>query len=191
MTVLTPANLIYAYQNGYFPMPSPETGEIVWLMPHHRAVIPLDQFHVSRSLKRTLKRGGYRVTFDQAFAEVMQGCSERAETWITEEFRDAYTQMYHLGIGHSVEVWLGEKLVGGVYGICIEGVFFAESKFHRARDASKVALYALVEHLKKKGFAFLEVQFMTPHLKSLGAIELSAETYLKELQKGLSVKATF
>jgi leucyl/phenylalanyl-tRNA--protein transferase len=188
---LTPELLALAYAEGYFPMPDPETGKLLWFNPDPRAVIPLDGFHVSHSLKRRLHKGDFKVTFDTAFIDVMRACADREETWITEEFVEAYTALHRMGKAHSVEVWEGKELVGGAYGVSIGGAFFAESKFHRARDASKVALYYLVERLKMRGFVLLEVQFLTPHLATLGAIEIPAIEYEKKLRAALRKKAKF
>lgn len=184
---LPPELLVGAYSKGYFPMPDQKTGEIHWYRPDPRAILPLDGFHVSHSLRKTLNKQLYSTTFDTAFNEVMQGCAKRPETWITDVFFTAYRELFRLGIGHSVEVWDKHgTLVGGLYGLSLNGAFFAESKFHTATDASKVALYFLVERLNKQGFQLLEVQFMTEHLKSLGAIELPDSEYILRLKKALS-----
>lgn len=177
--------LIRAYAAGYFPMGEPKTGEIFWYLPKTRAIIPLDKFHVSHSLRKKLRQETFRVTFDQAFASIMQGCANRTETWITAEFIRAYTELHYLGLAHSVEVWQGENLVGGVYGVSLGGAFFAESMFHKARDASKVALYYLVERLNQRGFQLLETQFLTPHLASLGAVEIPGDQYQQRLHSAL------
>lgn len=177
--------IIFAYQNGYFPMPDPETGEIMWLMPDPRAIIPLDGFHVSRSLSRRLRQKGWTVTYDQDFAGVIAGCRDRPETWITDEFVDAYTELHHRGVAHSVEVFWEGQLAGGTYGVAMGGVFFAESKFHRVTDASKIALHGLVERMKQRGMSLLEVQFMTEHLESLGAVTVSLEQYFTMLRQAL------
>lgn len=192
-STLTPSFLVQAYAEGYFPMPDPETGKILWFRPDPRAIIPLEKFHVSRSLQRKIAKEEFQITYDRAFGEVMKGCAERKETWITKEFHQAYTKLHKLNVGHSVEVWdrKTEDLVGGVYGIALNGAFFAESKFHRKTDASKIALYFLVEKLKAQGFSLLEVQFLTPHLKSLGAMEISDEAYRKRLEKALSLPVSF
>jgi leucyl/phenylalanyl-tRNA---protein transferase len=188
---LTPELLRLAYAQGYFPMPHPDTGEILWFNPDPRAMIPLDGFHVSKSLARTLKRGAFRTTINQDFRAVMQGCADREETWITEEFFEVYGAMHDLGLAHSIEVWHGPQLVGGTYGVSLGGGFFAESMFHTENDASKVALHTLVHHMRQRGMTLLEVQFLTPHLQSLGAIEVPQSAYLKLLQKALSQKETF
>jgi leucyl/phenylalanyl-tRNA--protein transferase len=187
----TAALLRQAYAHGFFPMPHPDTGEILWFNPDPRAIIPLDGFHVSRSLARTLKRAPFTVTADQGFADVMTACGERQETWITDDFKRVYGELHQSGDAHSVEVRQGDELVGGVYGVTCGGAFFAESMFHRVTDASKVALYHLVERLKAGGFALLEVQFLTPHLKSLGAIEIPRAEYLRRLAKAVKLKAQF
>lgn len=183
--------LLAAYASGYFPMPNQETEVIEWYRPDPRAILPLDGFHVSRSLRKTLDRKVFKVTFDRAFKEVMLGCAARESTWINEEFLNAYTYLHKLGSAHSVEVWKDDELVGGVYGVSIGSAFFAESKFHKKTDASKVALYSLTEHLKEKGFKLLEVQFLTDHLKSLGAIEIAATQYEKLLKQAVKIKAEF
>ena len=163
----------------------------MWLNPDPRAVIPIDGFHCSRSLARTVRRKPFRVSFDEAFGEVMRGCADRKETWITKEFLEACGALARLGRAHSVEVWTGTELVGGLYGVCLGGAFFAESKFHRARDASKVALSHLVQRLTSRGFLLLEVQFLTPHLKQLGAIEIPAEQYHQLLRRALKLRTPF
>lgn len=175
--------LLSAYASGYFPMPEPHTEEIKWYFPEPRAILPLEGFHCSRTLSRTLRRGEYQVSYDKNFVGVMKACAARKDTWINKEFIKAYTKLHELGFAHSVEVWCEKTLVGGLYGVSIGGAFFAESKFHEKTDASKVALYFLVQELKKRGFGLLEVQFLTPHLKSLGVIEVSSIEYLKILKK--------
>jgi leucyl/phenylalanyl-tRNA---protein transferase len=189
--VLKPDLLLSAYIQGFFPMPDPETGEIMWLKPEPRAIIPLEKFHCSRSLKRTLRRDVYSVSFDKAFRKVMEGCADRPESWITDDFFAGYGQLHDQGIAHSVEVWKEGNLAGGLYGVALNGAFFAESKFHRFTDASKIALFHLVEHLKFRGFSLLEVQFLTPHLESLGAIEILDKQYMKLLDKALSLDVAF
>ncbi|RYZ50806.1 MAG: leucyl/phenylalanyl-tRNA--protein transferase [Proteobacteria bacterium] len=188
---LTTELLISAYANGYFPMPHPETEEICWFHPDPRAVIPLDNFHVSRTLLRTMKRKNFRVSVDEDFEGVIDACADRKETWINEEIRAAFVSLYREGHGHSVEVWEDDRLVGGTYGIAIRGAFFAESMFHRETDASKVALLGLVNHLKARGMTLLEVQFLTPHLASLGAVEISSDDYMERLRTALKRIVSF
>lgn len=188
---MTPELLRLAYAQGYFPMPHPDTGEILWFSPDPRAIIPLDEFHVSKSLAKTLRRGALKTTIDMDFMAVMNGCANREETWITDEFLNVYGMMHERGLAHSIEVWNGSVLVGGTYGVSLGGAFFAESMFHRENDASKVALFGLVEHMRQKGMTLLEVQFLTPHLQSLGAREISKKAYLKSLGHALSQDMRF
>lgn len=188
---LSPQLLVYAYSNGYFPMPDAGTGQIGWFRPDPRAIIPVDGFHASRSLRRTLKRVPFRVTFDHAFADIMKACADREGTWINDEFIGAYCELHRRGYAHSVEVWLQEELVGGLYGVALSGGFFAESMYHKATDASKVALFHLITHMQKKAMTLLEVQFLTPHLKSLGAIEISDESYIQMLHDAMASPARF
>jgi leucyl/phenylalanyl-tRNA---protein transferase len=185
---LTPRILEFAYRQGYFPMSDPDTGETNWYRPDPRAILPLDGFHCSRRLARRLKKEPWRITYDSDFTQVMRHCAERAEgSWISEEFVDAYTALQHSGRAHSLEVWLGDELAGGVYGVALGGGFFAESMFHRVTDGSKVALYHLVKRLSECGYVLLETQFLTPHLQSLGAIEISDTEYEKRLKEALSL----
>ena len=188
---LTSELLLAAYSHGFFPMPHPETAEIQWFNPEPRAIIPLDAFHCSQSLKRSLKNSGFRLSVNQAFADVLAACADRQETWINQDIIDAYLKLYLDGHAHSVEIWKNDQLVGGTYGVSIGGAFFAESKFHRVRDASKAALYYLVEHLADRSFSLLEVQFMTEHLCSLGAIEIKASDYQARLRRALRQPVSF
>lgn len=185
--VLSPEFLINAYAQGYFPMPDPDTNEILWYRPDPRAIFPLNGFHVSHSLRKKLRKQIFSVTYDTCFKKVMLYCGDREETWINEDFIKAYTELHNLGFAHSIEVWFEEELVGGVYGVSINGAFFGESMFHRKTDASKVALYHLIEHLKQLNYTLLEVQFMTDHLRSLGAIEVNEKTYMTQLSSALEV----
>lgn len=175
-------------------MPDPATGQVGWFRPDPRAILPFDQFHVSRSMRRQLHEAAknLRVTIDTAFKEVMSACADRESTWISAEFIKSYVELHQRGYAHSVEVWdSSDKLVGGVYGVAISGAFFAESMFHKRTGASKVALYHLVECMKSRGMELLEIQFMTPHLKSLGAVEIPDEQYMRLLQKALDSQARF
>ncbi|MGE0172354.1 MAG: leucyl/phenylalanyl-tRNA--protein transferase [Oligoflexales bacterium] len=182
---LSPYFLIAAYSQGFFPMADSQTNEIHWLNPDPRAVIPLDGFHVSRSFARFLKKNPFQITFDKAFNEVIAGCANRPETWISPDIKKAYMELHRLGFATSVEVWRDKDLVGGLYGVCIERAFFAESMFSREPNASKAALFYLLKYLNDKGFTLLEVQFVTPHLRSLGAVEIPEAEYLKRLQQAL------
>ena len=188
----TPAGVTFAYTKGIFPMPDPDTNEIGWYRPDPRAIIPLDGFHISRSLARTLRRGRFEARVNTCFDEVMRACGERAEgTWITDEFIDVYGSLHRAGLAHSVEVYLDGVLAGGTYGVALGGAFMAESMFHRETDASKVALAHLVERLNACGFTLLDVQFLTPHLASLGAIETSHRSYLRRLDAALRLRPRF
>jgi leucyl/phenylalanyl-tRNA--protein transferase len=183
---LNPSMLELAYRQGIFPMPDGHGG-MNWYRPDPRAILPLDAFHASRSLQRTLKKGRFTVTFDTDFVGVMKGCADRPSSWIDDEFLDAYSALHALGQAHSVEVWLGERLVGGTYGVHLGGAFFAESKFHYETDASKVALTKLVERLNAGGFALLEVQFLTEHLSQFGVIEVPHREYMARLEAALAL----
>lgn len=188
---LEPGTLLAAYRSGIFPWPDRE-GRLLWWSPDPRAILPLDGFHESRSLRRTRRRQLFRVTFDKACPEVIRGCADRPEgTWITPAMIDAYIGLHRLGWVHSVEVWKEEALVGGLYGVAIGGFFAAESMFHRATDASKVALAELVERLRSRGFELLDVQFRTPHLASLGVVEIPRAEYLQRLDEALRRPASF
>jgi leucyl/phenylalanyl-tRNA--protein transferase len=180
------------YRRGIFPMSDPDSPVITWHRPARRALIPLDGFHISRSLERTLRRGNFAVSFDRAFLEVMRGCAERPEgTWIGERFFEVYGKLHQLGKAHSVEVWMGERLVGGVYGVHLGGAFFAESKFHRETDMSKVALTHLVWRLRERGFALLEVQYLTRHLAQFGTVTTPNRVYLRLLAHALALNCSF
>src|SRR5262249_11211388 len=155
---------------------------LLWWSPDPRAILPLDGFHESRSLRRVRRRRRFAVTRDVAFADVMRGCATaHGATWITPAMFVAYVRLHEMGWAHSVEVWRDGALAGGVYGVAVGGLFAAESMFHRATDASKVALAELVEHLARRAFALLDVQLLTPHLASLGAVEVSRDAYLGRL----------
>jgi len=189
--VLSPEFLLLAYCNGYFPMARHRHGPIEWHSPDPRAIIPLDGLRVSRSLRRTLRKKLFEVRIDTEFEAVMQGCADREETWISEEIIAAYTTLHKLGYAHSVETWQNDRLVGGLYGVAIGGAFFGESMFSRAPDASKVALVHLVQRLKERGFALLDTQFLTEHLRSMGAREISRARYLSLLADAIAIKTSF
>ena len=185
-TKLDPRTLVLAYSEGFFPMPDENSGEILWFRPDPRTIIPLDGFHQSRSLRSLLRKKRFQVTYNQSFSQVMHYCSQRPNTWINDEFKAAYQKLHTMKIAHSVETWKEGQLVGGVYGVCFGGAFFAESMFYRASNASKVALYHLVEKLRQKKFHVLECQFMTDHLRSLGAKEISDTQYMKLLKHAIN-----
>jgi leucyl/phenylalanyl-tRNA--protein transferase len=179
---LAPATLVDAYRRGVFPWPHDSIDAVPWFCPPLRGILPLDRLRVSRSLARTLRRSGYETTVDESFEAVVEGCCEpRAGedgTWISPELAGAYGVLHRLGHAHSLEVWDGERLAGGIYGVLVGGVFCGESMFHRATDASKVALADVVARLVEAGAGLLEVQHQTPHLRSLGAIEIERALYL-------------
>ncbi len=191
---LTPELLLTAYSQGMFPM-AHEDGQINWYSPDPRAILPLDRLHTSRSLFRLIHSGKYDVRFDTAFTEVMMACAApgpgRETTWISGAIVEAYTALHALGFAHSVEVWSDEELVGGLYGVALRGLFAGESMFSARPNTSKVALYYLVRHLRARGFTLLDVQFQTPHLQSLGAIEVSLARYRDLLRQAMAVDATF
>jgi leucyl/phenylalanyl-tRNA--protein transferase len=188
---LAPGTVLDAYRHAIFPWPD-AAGQLLWWSPDPRAILPLTGFHESRSLRRVRRRGGFRISWDQACETVVRACAERPEgTWIIPAMVDAYTHLHALGWVHSVEAWAGDSLAGGLYGVAIGGFFAAESMFHRARDASKVALAALVERLRARGFALLDVQILTPHLASLGAVEISRDAYLERLTPALDAPVVF
>ena len=189
---LTPEGVELAYRHGIFPMADERTAEILWFRPDPRAVIPLDGFHLSRSLARTLRRAVFDVRVDTDFEGVMRGCADRPEgTWISERFVEVYGALHRAGKAHSVEAWREGRLAGGVYGLALGGAFMAESMFHRETDASKVALEALTSRLRERGFVLLDVQYVTPHLESLGAIEITRREYERRLERALGLPCTF
>jgi leucyl/phenylalanyl-tRNA--protein transferase len=184
--------LVAAYSSGYFPM-ADEAGEIRWYSPDPRGIIPLETFHVPARLARTLRQGRFRVTFDTTFRAVIEACSrDRDEgSWINAEIVDSYCALHEHGLAHAVGVWLDGRLAGGLYGVGLRGAFFGESMFHTVRDASKVALCALVEHLQARGYRLLDVQWVTPHLHRFGAVQISRRRYLRLLKAALAVDCGF
>jgi leucyl/phenylalanyl-tRNA--protein transferase len=183
---LKPARLLLAYRNGIFPW-FDETQPLLWWSPDPRSVLYPHQIHVSRSLRKFIARKPYTITCDSAFAAVMDGCAAPRKTqkgtWITSEMRQAYLHLHELGHAHSMEVWDGTKLVGGLYGIGIGRAFFGESMFSEAMNASKVALFTLAETLATHGFHFIDCQVHNPHLESMGAVTVPRERFLSELNK--------
>lgn len=191
--MLEPDLLLAAYRRGIFPMAVDKRGTIGWFSPDPRAIIPLDdRFHVAHGLRRTLKSGKLAVTFDTAFEEVIRACAKRREgTWISKEIIASYCRLHELGQAHSVETRLAGKLVGGLYGVQIGGAFFGESMFHRATDASKVALVALVERLRTQGFVLLDTQWLTAHLAQFGTCEIPRSEYLRRLEHAVALRCEF
>jgi len=180
-----------AYRHGIFPMADLALRIVTWHRPRRRAILPLDSFHISRSLERRLRRGGFEVSFDRDFSGVMAACAERKPTWISDEFHEVYGELHRVGKAHSVEVWVEGRLAGGVYGVHLGGAFFAESKFHRVTDMSKVALTHLVWRLRERGFALLEVQYLTEHLAQFGVVEIPNKEYMGRLRLALEVERRF
>ena len=189
---ITPETLLRAYAAGIFPMAETATSEdIFWVDPRRRGILPLDRFHISRSLARTIRGGAYRVTLDRDFAGVVDGCADRDETWINPTIRGLYLDLHRTGHAHSIETWHDGALTGGVYGVTLGSAFFGESMFSRRPSASKVALAYLTHHLARCGFTLFDTQFITPHLASLGATEIPRAEYHARLQRALRVAADF
>jgi leucyl/phenylalanyl-tRNA--protein transferase len=190
---LTPDLLLHAYTSGIFPMSEHrDDPEIFWVEPRRRGVFPLDGFHISRSLARALRRDDYRIAINKDFAGTLDGCAAREETWISARIADLYMQLHDSGFAHSFEVWSPDnRLIGGVYGVALGGAFFGESMFSRRRDASKIALAWLVAHLNRSGFRLFDTQFLTPHLATLGAQEISRAAYRAQLAEALAQPASF
>ncbi|WP_425043511.1 leucyl/phenylalanyl-tRNA--protein transferase [Primorskyibacter sp. S87] len=189
---LTPELLLHAYSIGIFPMAEHrDDPEIFWVDPKRRGILPLDGFHISKSLSRRMRRSGYLVSIDRDFEGVVDGCADRAETWISDEIRRLYVALFERGHAHSLEVWESDRLVGGVYGVTLGSAFFGESMFSRRTDASKIALAFLVDRLVQAGFTLFDTQFLTPHLASLGGIEIPRGTYHRLLKEALDNTAAF
>lgn len=188
--------LISAYTRGWFPMAG-EDGVTRWYSPDPRGIIPLDRFHVSSRLARIIRSGRFDIAIDRAFPEVIRACADADRdpddpgSWISEEIEESYVALHNLGVAHSVETWQEGKLVGGLYGVALGGAFFGESMFHRATDASKVALVALVERLRSRGYALLDTQWVTAHLKQFGACEVPRSRYLDLLERSLKLECEF
>lgn len=184
--VLTPELLLNAYAAGVFPMSEGrDDPEIFWVDPRRRGVLPLDGLHISRSLARRMRRGGYHVSLNTDFAGVVDACADRPQTWINAEIRRLYLQLHELGRAHSLEIRQGGALIGGVYGVTLGAAFFGESMFSYGTDGSKLALVHLVDHLRRCGFMLFDTQFITDHLASLGAIEVSRAFYRNHLALAL------
>jgi leucyl/phenylalanyl-tRNA--protein transferase len=189
---LTPELLLQAYSVGIFPMGSEGSDEeLYWVDPHERGIIPLDGLHVSRSLRRTIRRGGFDVRVNHDFRAMMRDCATREETWINDTILDLYTALHERGSAHSIEVWRGPERIGGLYGVSIGAAFFGESMVSHERDASKIALVWLVARLRAGGFRLLDTQFTTAHLASMGGIGISRATYHALLQNALPCPADF
>jgi leucyl/phenylalanyl-tRNA---protein transferase len=192
---LTPQMLLNAYCQGYFPMADPDDGNIYWYDPDPRTILPLESFHIPRRLERTVKQKKFELRIDTAFQRVMECCGEprknQPRTWISEELIELYTTLHRHGFAHSVETWLDDELVGGVYGVSVGGLFAGESMFSRARDASKVALVALVDVLRRNGYVLFDVQFTNEHLKQFGVVEIPRAHYKIRLEEALERQCAF
>ena len=186
------ATLLGAYRTGHFPMAV--NGRIGWFSPDHRGVIPLDECRVPRRLARLVRQGRFPCTVNRSFHDVIAACAARTDTrasWIDDEILESYCALHLAGHAHSVEVWERERLVGGLYGVSLRGAFFGESMFHRARDASKVALCFLLDRLRERRFGLLDLQWVTPHLRQFGAIEISRARYLTQLAESMQLDCRF
>ena len=188
--MIDPEVLLQGYRLGVFPM-AMEDGAIEWFSPDPRAILPLDKFHLPHTLERVIRKQSFEVRLDTSFSKVMRECGQRAETWINDEIIESYTRLHQLGHAHSIEAWQNDELAGGLYGVTIGGAFFGESMFHRVRDASKFALWALVERLREQRFALLDTQWLTPHLQKFGAIEIPRHEYLHLLGGAVNLPRRF
>jgi len=193
---IPPDLLLRAYASGVFPMAeAADDPEVFWVRPETRGIIPLDTFHVPRSLAKTLRQGRFDIRRDTDFAGVIDGCAKsrtgRRSTWINQPIREAYGELFARGFCHSVEAWQGERLVGGLYGVTLGAAFFGESMFSFERDASKACLVHLVEHLRARGFMLLDTQFTTEHLKRFGAVDVPRGKYERMLEEAVAAEASF
>jgi len=188
--VIDPELLLQGYRLGIFPM-AMEDDSIAWFSPDPRAVIPLENFHVPHALQRVMRKNLFEIKIGNCFGEVIRACAKRKDTWINREIVESYERLHELGYAHSVEAWSKKKLAGGLYGVAIGGAFFGESMFHHVTDASKVALVALVEHLRARKFALLDTHWTTPHLQQFGAIEIALDHYLKLLRRAVELPRKF
>ena len=189
---LSPEVLLFAYQQGLFPMAEGRNAkQIQWIQPEKRGIFQLGNFHISKSLRRVILKKDYSITINSCFPKVMEKCADRSETWINDDIYNCYCKLHEDGFAHSLEVWRNNHLIGGVYGVTIGAAFFGESMFSEAANGSKIALAYLHDRLLKAGFLLFDTQFLTEHLASLGAIEISQAQYLVKLEKALNKNATF
>ncbi|CAN5732758.1 leucyl/phenylalanyl-tRNA--protein transferase [soil metagenome] len=188
--MIPPEILLQGYRLGVFPM-AMDDGSIEWFSPDPRGILPLDGFHVSHSLQRVVRKGLFEVRINTCFERVMRHCSERRETWISDEIMASYSRLHALGHAHSVETWRDGTLTGGLYGVSIGGAFFGESMFHEVTDASKVALCALIERLRAREFLLLDTQWLTPHLQRFGVVEISRRHYMYLLGRAVTMRRSF
>ncbi len=189
---MTPTLLLKAYSVGVFPMADSATSdEVYWVDPKRRGILPLDGFHASRSLRKKARQGRFEIKVNSSFRQTVEACADREETWINEEILDLYETLHRLGYAHSVECWADGKMVGGLYGVCIGAAFFGESMFSTAPDTSKLALMWLIARLRYGGFQLLDTQFVTDHLISVGAVEITRAQYHQRLRDAISVESDF
>jgi leucyl/phenylalanyl-tRNA--protein transferase len=188
--MIDPELLLQGYRLGVFPM-AMEDDSIQWFSPDPRAILPLEDFHVPHALRRLLRKNVFGTTIDSAFSKVIEACAKREDTWINLEIIESYTRLHDLGCAHSVEAWREGTLAGGLYGVSVGGAFFGESILHHVTDASKIALVALVEHLRAQKFALLDTQWLTPHLQQFGGLEISREHYLRLLRRAVELPREF
>jgi len=189
---LTPQMLLNAYASGIFPMSDARDDPAVyWVDPRRRGILPLDEFHISHSLARSIRRDNYAIRINTDFEGILRGCADRPETWINDTIHDLYLQLYRAGFAHTMELWDAETLAGGVYGVTLGGAFFGESMFSRRTDASKIALAYLVDRLRQAGFALFDTQFLTAHLQRLGGVEISRAGYRARLERALALHADY
>lgn len=188
--MIDPEVLLQGYRLGVFPM-AMEDDEIGWFSPDPRAILPLEEFHIPHTLERIARKKAFDIRIDVSFAEVMRQCANRDETWINAEMIESYTRLHQLGHAHSIEAWHNSKLAGGLYGVSIGGAFFGESMFRHVRDASKIALLALVERLRERKFVLLDTQWTTPHLRQFGAVEIPRIKYLHLLTTAVNLPLQF
>jgi leucyl/phenylalanyl-tRNA---protein transferase len=188
--MIDPEVLLQGYRLGVFPMAMAD-GAIEWFSPDPRAILPLNEFHVPHTVERAVRKKNFEIRFDVSFTEVVWECARRPETWINDEIIASYTRLHHLGHAHSIEAWQNGNLAGGLYGVAIGGAFFGESMFHHIRDASKIALLGLVDHLRQRRFVLLDTQWLTPHLQQFGAIEIPRSDYLHLLSTAVNLPRNF
>jgi leucyl/phenylalanyl-tRNA---protein transferase len=188
--MIDPELLLQGYRLGVFPM-AMEDDSIQWFSPDPRAILPLEDFHVPHALRRLVRKKVFATTIDNAFSKVIEACAEREDTWINLEIIESYTRLHQLGCAHSVEAWKEGTLAGGLYGVAVGGAFFGESMFHNVTDASKIALVALVEHLRARKFSLLDTQWLTPHLQQFGGIEISRDHYVRLLRRAVELPRDF
>lgn len=188
--MIEPEILLQGYRLGVFPMAMTD-GAIEWFSPDPRGILPLEEFHMPHALKRVQRKQLFEIRINSRFDEVMRCCAERDDTWINREIAESYIRLHALGYAHSVEAWSEGELAGGLYGVTIGGAFFGESMFHRVRDASKIALCALVERLKTRRFVLLDTQWLTSHLKQFGGVEIPRAQYIYLLKGAVQLRRKF